>query len=66
MNQTIIITTKSVADQLNKWHFTNHNPFEVRSTNNPEIIESFLHGILPVKAVKKGIRRSSGFRARAK
>jgi hypothetical protein len=37
MNQTVTITTKSISEQLNKWHLTNHSPFQeikVETSNN--------------------------------
>ncbi len=38
MKQTITITTKSIAKELDKWQLTNHNPFQNRMASE---VESF-------------------------
>ncbi len=54
MTQTITITTKSMAEELNKWQLTNHNPFELKGMDE---IESFDKNIFE-KTLKKVSRKT--------
>ncbi len=55
MSQTITITAKSMAKELNKWQMANHNPFQNRRI---EVVDSFDKQTFD-KTLKKVSRKTS-------
>ncbi len=55
MEQTITITTKSMAKELNKWQISNHNPFQDKQMDS---VDSFDKPAFD-KSLKKASRKTS-------
>ncbi|MGI8638552.1 MAG: hypothetical protein ACR2MG_01145 [Pyrinomonadaceae bacterium] len=55
MKQTITITAKSMATELDKWQLTNHNPFQNRQMDG---VDSFDKPAFE-KSLKKASRKTS-------
>lgn len=62
MNQTITITTKSMAKELDKWQITNHNPFENRQIDEANSFDKPAFD----KNLKKASRKISALAVKTK
>jgi hypothetical protein len=58
MEQTITITTKSMAKELDKWQISNHNPFQDRQMYGIDSVDSFDKPAFD-KSLKKASRKIS-------